>query len=673
MDLSVISVSAAKKKQFATKGIYTAEDLLSFIPRRYKDYSRITGVLPHDQVSCVKAMVKSVTTGGGKKTSYVAASCVEMSTGKKLSVFWFNQHWIYHKLSALSGQTVVAVGKIDYNEQYDNYSMSQPEVFDFPGNALGIYPVYRSIAGMSTEYLTEKIEKALALGRLESENIPEDIVRREKELPMPMALQYIHSPKSMREAEAGMDRILLNDLLYFSLHNELNKAEVSRGSQYNVKTLHLMNAVRNALPYKLTADQESATNEMVRTAREGRRLHCLLVGDVGAGKTTPAALLAAAFIGSGYQVVMMAPTQVLAKQHLDTFRELFEPQGVRIGYLDSTLKARERKETLAAIASGEAKLVIGTHACIGRDVAYHKLALTIVDEEHKFGVKQRAAIIEKAAEGVHSITMSATPIPRSLAQVMYGDDIQLHTIKTMPEGRKPVITGISKDKGKLLRFLVKEVRKGHQAYVVCPMIDPSEKLPDVKSVETVSEEYCAVLEPMGVRVESLTGRDSKETTEDVIGRFKSGQIDVLIATTVIEVGVNVPNATMMIITNAERFGLSGLHQLRGRVGRSSLQSYCVLQSDAEDEKAQARLNTMCRTTDGFEIAEEDLKLRGTGDFLGTRQSGENKYVALMLANPDRYKTAVRLAKEIIDRGLDCCTLGRQVEEERKEHGEENAA
>ncbi len=673
MDLSVLNVSAAKKKQFATKGIYTAEDLLSFIPRRYKDYSRITGVLPRDQVSCVKAIVKSVSTGGGKKTSYVIASCVEESSGKKLSVFWFNQSWIYRKLGIYTGQTVVVVGKIEYNEQYDNYSVSQPEAFDFAQNALGVYPVYRAIAGMSTDYLTDKMSKALALGRLESENIPEDIVARENELPMPTALQYIHSPKSMREAEQGMDRILLNDLLYFSLHNELNKGEVSRGSQYNVKTLQLMNAIRAALPYKLTADQETATNEMVKTARDGRRLHCLLVGDVGAGKTTPAALLAAAFIGSGYQVVMMAPTQVLAKQHLDTMRELFEPHGVTIAYLDSTLKAKERKDALAQIASGKAKLVIGTHACIGRDVEYNKLALTIVDEEHKFGVKQRAAIIEKAAVGVHSITMSATPIPRSLAQVMYGDDIQLHTIRTMPEGRKPVITGISRDKGKLLRFLVKEVRRGHQAYVVCPMIDPNENLPDVKSVEEVREEYCSVLDALGVRVETLTGRDSKEVTEDVIGRFKAGQIDVLIATTVIEVGVNVPNATMMIISNAERFGLSGLHQLRGRVGRSSLQSFCVLQSDAEDEKALARLNTMCRTTDGFEIAEEDLKLRGTGDFLGTRQSGENKYVALMLTNPDRYKTAVRLAKEIIDRGLDCCALGRQVEEERSNNGEQTDA
>ena len=295
---------------------------------------------------------------------------------------------------------------------------------------------------------------------------------------------------------------------------------------------------------------------------------------------------------------------------------------------------------------------------------YKDLALTIVDEEHRFGVKQRAAIIEKAAKGVHSITMSATPIPRSLAQVVYGDEIQLHTIKTMPSGRKPVKTRVFKKQLGNMKFILKEVQAGHQAYVVCPMIETNEKAPELKSVEVVSKEYKDFLEPYGVRIATLTGKTTAEETEETINKFKNSEIDVLIATTVIEVGVNVPNATVMVITNAERFGLSSLHQLRGRVGRSDLQSYCILQSEDETEKGLARLQVMCDTTDGFKIAEADLQQRGAGDLLGTQQSGDNKYVSLMIANPERYQDALTAAKELIRRGKDCCPMMEQIMEER---------
>ena len=296
---------------------------------------------------------------------------------------------------------------------------------------------------------------------------------------------------------------------------------------------------------------------------------------------------------------------------------------------------------------------------------YKDLALTVVDEEHRFGVNQRAAIIEKAARGVHSITMSATPIPRSLAQVVYGDNVQLYTIRTRPEGRLPVKTRIFKNELGNMKFVLKEVRAGHQAYVVCPMIEQSEKSPELKSVDAVSQMYRETLEPYGVRIAELTGKTPKEEADGIIDRFKSGEIDVLIATTVIEVGVNVPNATVMIITNAERFGLSSLHQLRGRVGRSSLQSYCVLQSEDESEKGLSRLKVMCDTNDGFQIAEADLKQRGAGDLLGTQQSGDNKYVSLIIANPEIYREATGYARELINRGWDCCPLMTRIREERQ--------
>lgn len=665
MDLSVLKVTPAKQKQFAARGIYTVEDLLQYLPKKYKDYSKITGLLPGDQVSCFQATLKAVEIRESKVKS-VLARCIENTSGRYVFIRWFNATWMYRKICAMVDHTVTVIGKAEFNEQYQSYSVIQPEVFEISDiDVLGIYPVYKSVPGMSYEYLTGKMQDALDTGLLESENLPEDIIGRANVVGMPTALRYIHMPKTMEEVAIGQKRILFNDLIYFAIHNELNARSISAGSPFNVKSRAMEWKIQKGLPFKLTEDQQKAVNELIGYAMQGRRINCLLQADVGAGKTICAALVAASIIDSGYQAVLMAPTQVLAKQHYETMQGLLGPYGIEIVFLFSGMKKKERTEVLAKIADGKAQMIVGTHACIANDVNYHKLALTIVDEEHKFGVAQRSKIIEKAAMGVHNITMSATPIPRSLAQVVYGDEIQLQTIRSMPEGRKPVITGIGRDKGKTFRFLLKEVKAGHQAYVVCPVIDPSEKLPNLKSVEEVRDEYESVLGPYGVRIATLTGRDSKEQTEATIQAYKNGDYDVLIATTVIEVGVNVPNATMMIIANAERFGLSGLHQLRGRVGRSNLQSYCVLQSDAEDEKAMARLNAMVSTTDGFQIAEADLKLRGAGDFLGTQQSGDNKYVSLMLAYPEQYEKAKEYARELINRGADSCDMMRLIENERE--------
>ena len=665
MDLSRIGVNANKQKQFASRGIYSVEDLLQYLPRTYKDFRRITGILPDNQISIFKAQILSCKTVNTGKTPFITATCIEEQSGQTVTVRWFNMPWYFREVSAMAANKtrVIIAGKVDYNSTF-GYGISQPEVFEQDRNTLRIYPVYRAIPHMSADYLYEKMSAAITLGLADSEVLPRDIVDSYHEITMPVALRYIHAPNTMEEVEQGRRRILFNDLLYFALHNELNRAEVSAGSQYNVKSWTMVKKIIEALPFTLTEDQNKAVQEMLRYAEAGRRIQALVQGDTGAGKTQIAVIVAAAFIDSGYQAVIMAPTQVLAKQHYDSISASLAPYGVNTVYLDSTLKKKERDGILKLIADGSAQLIIGTHSCVGKDVVYKDLALTIVDEEHRFGVKQRAAIIEKAAKGVHSITMSATPIPRSLAQVVYGDEIQLHTIKTMPSGRKPVKTRVFKKQLGNMKFILKEVQAGHQAYVVCPMIETNEKAPELKSVEVVSKEYKDFLEPYGVRIATLTGKTGAEETEETINRFKNGDVDVLIATTVIEVGVNVPNATVMVITNAERFGLSSLHQLRGRVGRSDLQSYCILQSEDETEKGLARLQVMCDTTDGFKIAEADLQQRGAGDLLGTQQSGDNKYVSLMIANPERYQDALTAAKELIRRGKDCCPMMEQIMEER---------
>ena len=360
----------------------------------------------------------------------------------------------------------------------------------------------------------------------------------------------------------------------------------------------------------------------------------------------------------------MAPTQVLAKQHYDEMSSLMEQIGYRVAYLHSGMKAKEKRDILADIHSGAIQMIVGTQAVISGTVEYSRLGLTIVDEEHRFGVDQRSTLASKAKDGVHAITMSATPIPRTLAHVIYGDTVQLLTIRTMPNGRKPVITAMSTGRDKIYRFIIKQSRLKHQAYAVCPMIDKNDDMEGVKSVEEVSAEYRAALEPYGVKVATLTGRNSAQETEDTITAFKNGEIDVLVSTTVIEVGVNVPTATAIIIHNADRFGLSQLHQLRGRVGRSQLQSYCVLECENPTEEGKQRLNAMCSTTDGFAIAEADLKIRGAGDFIGTKQSGDNKYMSLMLAFPEKYEIAKKTAAIILDRGDDCCILAERVAAEQ---------
>lgn len=666
MELEQIKVIPAKAKQFESRNIFSVEDLLSFLPRKYNDYSKLTGFLPPDQVSCIMAKVDHVEQ---RKQDSLLAVCYEKESGIRVNVWWFGAgSWRYRQVSQLVGCTAYVFGKAEYSFDYKSYTITHPEVFDIAPNSLRIYPVYKTIPGMAYSYLTEKMAAALKECRLESEMLPTDILRRADVVSMPEALLYLHSPLTQSQIEKGQKRILLNDLLYFAIENEKNKGGNLLGSAFNVKSSFLTREIESGLPYTLTNGQKETVQRLIESAREGRRLNALIQGDVGCGKTIICALVAAAMIGSGYQVVLMAPTQVLARQHYETFCELFTPRHIPVAFLDTSLKPKEKKSTLESIASGEARIIVGTHSCISKDVTYKNLALTIVDEEHKFGVKQREAIMQKAAAGVHSITMSATPIPRSYAQAVYGDSVQIYTINEKPAGRKDVLTGIGRDEEKTFRFLEAEIlQRGHQAYVVCPMIDPNEKTPDVKSVEEVSKKYRDRLEHLGIRIATLTGKDKKEKTEETIRAFQAGEIHILIATTVIEVGVNVPNATTMIISNAERFGLSGLHQLRGRVGRGDAQSYCVLQSNATSGDAAARLQIMCSTNDGFKIAAEDLKLRGPGDFLGTQQSGMNKYVTLMVQYPDMYKQCVGYARELIDRGPKCCKMMREI------YGEEGSA
>lgn len=663
MELKDFGVTPAKVKQFAARNINTPEDLAGFIPKAFKDYSKETGILPEDSVSCVLVVPKMVRQSYGK-ISVVYADCTVLSGNLPIRITWFNQNYRYNEIVKSVGKTMFACGKVIWDPEFRVYKMSGPEVFTEPKEGMRIYPVYQKIPGMSEEYFQGKLKAVLDAGIRPYEELPERIRNKYCILSAGEACSLLHSPGSIADANKGLDTILMNDLSYFALSCEYQSRNLSTGSPFNIKSHKLYNKFIESLPFELTDDQLGVIRDLEGIVGRNSRLNALIQGDVGCGKTAVAVALMCLFAGSdkNYQCALMAPTKVLAKQHFEDLTSMLSPLGITPVYLGSELKAAEKREALKKISEG-AQFIVGTHSLLGKDVKFRQLVLTITDEEHRFGVSQKAELLEKGMLGVHSVTMSATPIPKSLASVMYGSAVQLENIATMPKGRLPVVTGVSKGRERNYKFIATQVRKGHQIYIVCPMIDANEKLDGVASVQQIEAEYSKALKPLGIRIATLTGKDSKEHTEEVLQGYRNHEYDVLIATSVIEVGINVPNSTGIIIESAERFGLAQLHQLRGRVGRGSVQSYCVLCSNTDDESSNERFAAMCRTTNGFEIAEADLKLRGPGDFIGSRQSGENKYISLMLAYPEKYRTAKLIAKDILENEDDCRIMERVVASE----------
>ena len=646
MELKALGVTPQKERQFAKKGIATGEELIRFLPRKYRDFTRETGILPEDETSVLRVRAESMKAGYGRINT-LKVRCA-LPGGGELTVTWFNQNFLRERLRPLMGQELWVAGKVRCHPRAKTFELLAPELFEADeAKARRIWPVYSKIPGMSADYLTEKVRLAIERGALPDEFLPPEKLNELGMPPLGEALRLLHCPETMEDVRRGRERLIFDDLLWFARHLERSRIEAAAQSPFPFRKRELSDAVRASLPYELTEDQAGTVDTLLEKAAAGQRLGALIQGDVGCGKSIVAFLLMAAAAENGYQAVLMAPTQVLARQHASELGALLAPFGVETVLLDSGMKAAERRAALQKIASGEAKCVVGTHAVLGKDVAWHSLALTVADEEHRFGAQQRSDLSARAG-GVHTVTMSATPIPRSLSRVIYGDGVELCTIRSLPAGRKPIRTGIAVSRERIYRFLLSQIRQGRQAYVVCPAIDGGEEGGGQKSVREISAEYSRDLGPYGVRIATLTGRDSRADTEATIESFRAGETDILIATTVIEVGVNVPNASVMVITGAERFGLSSLHQLRGRVGRGPYQSVCVLESDSLTDRARERLEILCSTTDGFAIAEADLRLRGPGDLIGTRQSGDSRYLALMLDRPELFQAARETAREMAE-------------------------
>ena len=624
------------------KKIYTVNDMACFLPRDFRDYRKMTELrnIGDGEYAVVRGTITKVDKKRGQR-NYLHIRISE-DGGNFLTVLYFARVDYYATVyGGHMQQEVVVCGKVKHSEKYGRifYMMSPPDFYFFGTYRPFIHPVYPGIKGVSDEMRDRLIDRSV---EAVEEPLSWEIMSKYQMIDYKSALKSLHHPESPETLILGKRRILFNDLLYFAILFHLGDARDDVKTAISFQKVELCGSFMKSLPFRLTEGQRAALNKMIVTSRSGLRNNVLLQGDVGCGKTIVAAIMMIAAYENGYQSVLMAPKEILARQHYEEIAGYADRLGIKACFLHAGMKKAERKKICEEIASGKISFVIGTHSCISDDVSYRSLGLIVVDEEHLFGVEQKEKLEEKAVEGVHSLSMSATPVPRSLATVMYGDKKTILSIKTKPEGRVPIQTAIQLTHKNVFPFMEKQIAMGHQCYVVCPAIEEKEEESslEIVTIEATQKEYESYFLPLGYKIGVVHGKMDKAEIAETIQAFIRNEVQILISTTVIEVGVNVPNATVMVIEQADRFGLATLHQLRGRVGRSSFPSYCILRSKEVDNQ---RLNVMTSTTDGFEIAEADLRLRGTGNLIGVEQSGSNRFVEEMLDNPELFKMAGEVA------------------------------
>ena len=612
-------VGPAMAKRFAALNIHTLQDLICHFPRFYEDRTRIVPIsqLETDKPACFKAVVmNSPRTSHIRKGLDLTKVQVADHSGR-VNITFFNNKYATSRLQY--GAEYIFYGTL--TGDYMGYSITNP-VFETPTSAptmtRRVLPIYPLTAGLTNTAMTKAVQQDLALFDTPPEILPEQVRRQYGILPAEKAYYAIHQPTSMEEAELAKRRLIFEEFFVFSAGLSLIRA--SRASK---KTAPYQDCdlapFTGALPFDLTGAQKRAIDEIIKDLSSGAPMNRLVQGDVGSGKTMVAAAAAYLAVKNGKQAAMMAPTEILAAQHAASLQKLLAHLGVRVSLLTGSMKESEKKRLRSQIAAGETDFIIGTHALITDSTAFKDLGLVIADEQHRFGVAQRSALAAKGSD-VHLLVMSATPIPRTLALIMYGD-LAVSILDELPPGRQQVDTFLVDEsyRSRINAFIRKQVTEGHQCFVVCPAVEENEEL-DLKAATVWAETLQKTVFP-DLRVALLHGQMKGSEKDAVMASFARGEADVLVATTVIEVGVDVPNATLMIIEDADRFGLSQLHQLRGRVGRGSAKSFCILTSHNKNPETNGRMKAFTKTNDGFRIAEEDLRLRGPGDFFGSRQSG----------------------------------------------------
>ena len=646
-------------KLFEKVGIRTIDDLLHYYPRGYDTYGepKAIGELSEDETGTVEGFLKSEATGVHVNGLSIVQATISDMTGK-LRLVWY--HMPYLKNTLRPDSHFIFRGRVIRKK--NGLTMEQPQMFKpeaYEELLSSMRPVYAQTKGLGNKMITSAVEQALAFRTLERDYLPAGLRIANELAEYNFAIEHIHFPSNEEELKFARKRLVYDEFFFFLLAvRHLKEKRQNVQSPFHMEKQDECRKLLAELPYRLTNAQLRTLEEVLRDLKSGSVMNRLIQGDVGSGKTIIAVLALLAACENGYQGALMVPTEVLARQHFESVTELFEKHGVdkKVILLTGSMTAKEKRIVYEKVASHEADIIIGTHALIQEKIVYDNLALVITDEQHRFGVAQREMFGNKG-QMPHVLVMSATPIPRTLAIILYGD-LDISVIDELPANRLPIKNCVV-DKSyrpRAYRFIENEVKNGRQAYVICPMVEESEMI-DAENVL----DYTKILRQNlpGIRVEYLHGKMKGKEKNKIMEEFAAGEIQVLVSTTVIEVGVNVPNATVMMIENAERFGLAQLHQLRGRVGRGDKQSYCIMVNASGKKEKNRRLDVLNKSNDGFYIASEDLKLRGPGDIFGIRQSGDLEF---QLA--DIYTDAVTLKKVSED-------VNRLLEQDENLEQEEN--
>ncbi len=645
-------IGEQRAKALSKLGIYTLSDLIRYFPRSYEDRSRITAIsdAEPDSTVCINVTVISMPRLSMVRKGMELVKFRAVDDTGTVEVTFFNQSYVKNQIRM--GENYCFYGKLTGSGQ--RRSMTNP-LFESESNAgviTGrIVPVYRLTAGISQKTLINSIASGLeACGSQMPEPLPEPVRERYSLAQAEYAYRNIHFPNDAASLEIARRRLIFEE--FFVLAVMLGQLKSKRNIAAGIKFKYCSpEEFCGGLPFSPTKAQQRAIAQIFADMTGGLAMNRLVQGDVGSGKTLVAAAAAWLCWKNGCQSAFMAPTEILAEQHFETMQGFLAQFGVRTGLLTGSMTAKEKNAVKAALAEGSIDLIIGTHALLSENVQFHDLALVITDEQHRFGVDQRAALNNKSASVPHVLVMSATPIPRTLALMLYGD-LDISVIDELPPGRQRVDTFLVNEsyRARLNSFIRKQVSSGYQVFVICPSVEDNPEFDDsMKSAVEFSKTLSSEVFP-DLRVACLHGKMKAKEKADVMLAFSKGNVDILVSTTVVEVGVDVPNASLIIIENAERFGLSQLHQLRGRVGRGSQKSYCVLVSDSGKADTRQRLEALCKTNDGFRISEEDLKLRGPGDFFGSRQHGlPEMKIADLCTDMDILYNAQDAAKEVLGR------------------------
>ena len=650
------------EKVFNKAGIHTTDDLLKYYPRNYDIYEMPLWIRDFkcNQICAVKAIVYKQIEIRRVRNLQIVTAYLQDDTKNVIRATWFNAAYLKNTLKP--GSSFVFRGMVKENR--GAFVLEQPKIYkinEYKELLDKMQPIYPLVSGLTEKMVTKAVVQAIKVELPVKEYMPGAVLKERGLIDINKAYMQIHFPKNKMELKQAKDRIIFNE--FFDFTYSLRKFKDSDKDNENrsvINNSEVISTIINDLPYQLTNAQLRTWNEIEKDMSGSKVMNRLIQGDVGSGKTIVATLALISAALSGYQGAIMVPTEVLARQHLESVNELIAENELNINtvLLTGSMKAKEKREACAKIESGEVSIIIGTHALIQDSVNYKNLALVITDEQHRFGVRQRESIANKGSMP-HIIVMSATPIPRTLAIIMYGD-LDISIIDELPANRLPIKNCVvgTNYRPNAYKFIEQQVVQGRQAYIICPTVEFSEAIEGENVID-----YCNTLKnifPPYINIEYLHGKMKPAMKNEIMDRFAKNEIQILVSTTVVEVGVNVPNATVMMIENAERFGLAGLHQLRGRVGRGKYQSYCIFINASETKKASERLEILNHSNNGFEIANEDLKLRGPGDFFGVRQSGDMEFkLGDIYSDASILKTAADMVNRIEDGEIEVSDVEKQ--------------